>query len=361
MDAGPDAPRTSPNDSAHDGDGGGGSGGGGGSPVRKVRPLVAKLDRVQRRNRPLGFLYGVIKKFGEDDAGGLAALIAYYGFFSLFPLLLALTSILGWVVGNDAELRQKVLDSALTSFPVIGDQIRDNVGSLRGSGLAFVIGFVTAIWAGLGVMNAIQRAMNKVWDVPIRERPNFLETRVRGMVMLGIFGLALLVITVASSATAFFGPAASIAAIVVSWLLDAVLLLAVFRVLTDRDLDMATVLPGAVVGGLVLAALQVVGGAYVRNSVQGASDTYGTFAIVIGLLTWLYLLAQVFVLAAEINVVKARQLWPRSLPGSDDLTDADHHALARHARVEERHAEEQIGVDIEGRPIRRTDRATTDR
>jgi YihY family inner membrane protein len=291
-----------------------------------------------------------VKKFGEDDAGSLAALVAYYGFFSIFPLLLAMTSVLGFVLRDDKELQARIVDSTVAQLPVVGRQISDNVGSLQGSAAAIVIGLLGAVWAGLGVVQAMQKAMNGVWDVPIRERPNAIEARLRAMVMLLVFGVSMIATTlVASISTAAqtFEPFDAILASAVSVILNTAIYLAAFKVLTDRPLSWRQLLPGAVVGGVAFTVLQLIGGAVVGRNVQGASDTYGTFAVVIGLLTWLYLLAQVSVAAAEVNVVLGRRLWPRALL-NDDLGEADRRALREHADVEERVENEDVAVDLAG-------------
>ena len=310
-----------------------------------AKGLVKKLDGYQRGHPWLGFPLGVVKKFGEDQAGNLAALISYYTFFSIFPLLLALVTILGFVLGGDPELQRKIVDSALVQFPVIGDQIRDNIGSLDGNWVALLVGLGGAVWAGMGAVDAAQNAMNSVWDVPIRDKPKFLKRRLRSLLMLVVIGGGLFLTagasTVASSAESI-GPAGRLVAPMLSVVVNIGVFLVAFRVLTERDLRWGELLPGAVVAGVAAALLQLAGGFIIDSKLKGASQTYGTFAVVIGLLSWLYLQAQVTLFAAEINVVRSGRLWPRSLD-PDNLTDADRRALKQHAEVEER---------IEGEDVR---------
>jgi uncharacterized BrkB/YihY/UPF0761 family membrane protein len=83
--------------------------------------------------------------------------------------------------------------------------------------------------------------------------------------------------------------------------------------------------------------------------IRHAKETSGFFALVLGLLAWLYLGGQVTVIAAEINVVRARRLWPRSF-FSEPLLDADRRALESSAEVEERIHEENVEVDFGGSP-----------
>lgn len=314
----------------------------------RVKPLVRKVNGYQRAHPWLGFPLGVAKKFGEDQAGNLAALISYYTFFSLFPLLLALVTVLGFVLAGDPELQRRIVDSALVQFPVIGDQIRDNIGSLDGNWIALLVGLAGAVWAGMGAVDAAQNAMNSIWDVPIREKPKFLKRRLRSLLMLLVIGGGLFLTagasTVASSADSI-GPVGRLLAPLLSIVVNIGVFLVAFRVLTERDLRWSAVLPGAAVAGVAAALLQVAGGFIIDSKLKGASQTYGTFAVVIGLLSWLYLQAQVTLFAAEVNVVRSRRLWPRSLD-PDDLTDADRRALAQHAEVEERVPDQDVRTDL---------------
>jgi uncharacterized BrkB/YihY/UPF0761 family membrane protein len=101
---------------------------------------VRALDRFQRPRPWVAIPLAVVKRFGDCDAGNLAAAIAYYGFFSLFPLLMVLSSLAGYSLRDHPDLQQRLLDSALAQFPVVGAEIRTNVRSIQGSGLAVVIG-----------------------------------------------------------------------------------------------------------------------------------------------------------------------------------------------------------------------------
>jgi len=142
---------------------------------------IKKVDDLQQRKRWLGFPFAVVKKFGDDQAGNLAALIAYYGFFSMFPLLLVFVTLLGMLL-HGSSLQTQIQNSVLNQFPVIGTELK--LGKLSGNGIALGIGILTALWAGLGVTQAAQNAMNTVWDVPKKERPNFIQSRLRGLVRL---------------------------------------------------------------------------------------------------------------------------------------------------------------------------------
>jgi membrane protein len=290
----------------------------------------------------------VAKKYGEDQAGHKAALLAYYGFFSLFPLLLVAVTVLGFLLQGNTDLSQRIVDSALAQFPIIGERIRGSIAGsrLQGSGLALGIGLGIALWGGLGVAEAAQNAMNGIWNVPRRRYPNFLLRRLRGLAWLVILGGGLLLASVvsgfaAAADTAWSGPAGVAASTAVNTLL----FLAGFRVLTVRNVSLRSLLPGAVLAALVWALLQWLGGWYVDRQLSRADATYGTFALVIGLLSWLYLASTVTLLAAELNVVRTRRLWPRSL-APPPLGGADEQALEDLASQEERLPEQRVEVSF---------------
>ena len=318
--------------------------------------LLRRVDKQHQQRAWVAFPYAVMKKFGDDQAGNLAALIAYYGFLSLFPLMLVLVTLLGMLLRNNPELQDTIRTSALANFPVIGEEISKNVHSLRGSGLALGIGLALTLWAGLGVMKVLQTAMNAVWNVPYRRRPSFWLSLLRAMLLLLVLG----VITVASAAAGSVGAGSDswllgIAGIAISVLLNLVLFLLAFRILTTEDVAWGDVFPGALIAALAWTALQAVGGYIVSHQLQGASDTYGTFAMVIGLLAWIYLGAQITLFAAEVNVVRKRRLWPRAIV-QPPLTDADKRALKSYAEQEERRPEEDVIVRIEETPTSPNDR-----
>ncbi len=310
------------------------------------RPLRA-IDRTQQHRPWMAFPFAVVKKFGDDRAGNLAALIAYYGFFSLFPLLLVFVTILGIGLRGHPGFQHRILSSALAKFPVIGPDLRHNVHSLSAhSTVSLIIGVVIAFWAGLGVVRATENAMNTVWDVPFKDRPNFLFSVARAVVMLVVLGFT----TALSAATAGIGTGGStwwwtLVGIVLSLVLNFGLFMLAFRMLTTARVSWSQVRTGAIIGAVAWTILQAVGGYYVGHQLQGASSTYGTFSVVIGLLAWLYLGAQITLYAAEVNVVKATRLWPRSLV-QPPLTDADQRALYRLAKVEERRREETVQVEV---------------
>jgi len=313
--------------------------------VNPVERVARAMDDRQQRSPLLAFAFAVFRKFGDDQAGGLAGLIAYYAFFSVFPLLLVFVTVVGFVLGSENDLTSR----ALNSFPVVGREIAQ--GALKGSGLALVLGMLLALWAGMRVVQGMQEAMNRVWNVPMKRRPGFLERLARSLVMLIILGTATIGATILSGVgtSGAVGTLTRIAGILLALIVNVGLYLLAFRVLTDEQLSWGTVLPGAVLAGVAWTLLQILGGWYVNHQIQGASQTYGTFAVVIGLLSWLYLGAQASLLAAEVNVVRARRLWPRSLV-PPPLTPADREVLQATAEEAARRPEQTVSVRFEEPP-----------
>jgi membrane protein len=314
--------------------------------LRAVERLVGRLDRFQQRWAALAVPVAVLKKFADDQAGIHAAILAYYGFFSLFPLLLVLVSVLGIVLAGHPGIRARVLDTALAELPVVGAQIRGDVGALRGSPLAIGLGSAMALWAGLRVAEAAQQAMNTLWNVPRAAWPGFVGRRLRAAAMVGALGAAVLVSSALSGLGASGGDAGALARAAGSvggLLLNLGLFAVAYRLLVARPLRWRTVLPGAAVAAVAWTALQSVGGYLVARRLQGASDVYGTFAVVLGLLVWLSLGAQVALLGAEVNVVLAERLWPRSLAGPprSPADRAVHAAIVARAR-----ARPEVGVAV---------------
>jgi inner membrane protein YhjD len=310
-----------------------------------MRPVRA-IDRAQQGHRWSAIPFAVIKKFGDDQGGSLAALVAYYAFFSLFPLLLVFVTILGFVLQGDVSAQNSIKSSVLGQFPIVGQKL--DVTSLHGSTIALVIGIVTSALAGLGVTQAAQNAFNQVWAVPFKNRPNFIRSRLRGLGLLVSLGLLFIIATLASGlVTGGLGhsPLVNVAGIVISLLLNFTLFFVAFRFMTAKDVPSRDLRAGVITAGILWEILQLIGGYYIGHVLKKSTGTYAEFGLVIALLVWLHLGAQMTLYAAEVNVVVNRKLWPRSLFGPP-TKPADQEALTALAKVEERSPEEQIDVEF---------------
>lgn len=282
-----------------------------------VKAPLRRFDAFQQTRPTLALPLGIVKKFADDEGGSMVSLIAYRAFFSLFPLLLLLTTILGYVLAGDEELRREVVNGTLSQFPVIGDQLRG--GELHGSGIALAIGIVGSVLAGIGVVLATESTFNRCWGVPKQAERGFLGSRLRAVVLLVLLGGLAVVATVVSVLAAggadFLGADGKVFGPAIATVLNLFVFGAVFRLLTTDTVPSRALIPGIVVATIGWEILQVAGGWYISHEVKNASAVYGTFAVVIGLLAWIHLGAAFVVLGAEANVVRARKLWPRPLFG----------------------------------------------
>ena len=319
--------------------------------------LTATLDRFQQKHTWAGLPLAVVYKYVDDQGAYLSALITYYGFLSIFPMLLLLVTILGYALEGNKHLQHEVLHSALAQFPVIGDQLGSTVRQLQGNGVALVVGILGSLYGALGVAQAAQNALNRVWAVPRGDRPNPLKSRARSLLLMLVIGAGLLITTALSALSANAASFGADVGAVLPWLLLIVavaanvgLFVIAFRVLTARDVTLREVLPGSIMAAVGWQILQEWGSYYVSHQVHGSTTTYGLFAIVLGLIAYIYLAAVVLVLSAELNVVRADRLWPRSLltPFTDDarLTDADERAYASYPETERHKPNETIEVEF---------------
>ena len=314
----------------------------------------AGLDRFQQRHPAAGFPLAVLYKYVDDSGGYLAALIAYYGFVSLFPLLLLLSTVLGFILSGHPALQHQILNSALSEFPVVGQQLGDPK-HLGGGTIGLAVGIAGSLYGGLGVAQAVQYAMNQAWRVPRNERPNPIKSRGRSLLLLATAGLAVLGTTVLStfgaSGAGSFGWVLKVLVLAASVSVNAAVFLLAFRIATARDVSLADIAPGAVIAAVGWQVLQAFGVLYVAHSVRHASATNGVFDLVLGLIAFLYLAAVMVVFCIELNVVRVDHLHPRALltPFTDNvtLTSGDRRAYTDQATAQTSKGFETVDVDFD--------------
>ncbi len=321
--------------------------------------LLTSLDHGQRKVPVIAFPIGVIYKFFDDQGNYMAAVVTYYAFIAIFPLMLMASSILGFFVQGNPKLQENLLKSALGQFPIIGDQLGRPEG-LHGSTAGIVIGAIAAIYGAMGLGLALQNTVNTAWSVPRNSRPNPFLLRVKSLMILGSAGLAVLGVSVLSSLganTDWLGGRLAdglrwVLAVATALLIGGMLTL-LFRFATSRQHELKYSAPGAFTMAIMWQALQYGGTAYVQNVINKASGMNSTFALVLGLVGFIYIAAVMGVLGIEINVVIARRLWPRALltPFTDavDLTEADRRAYAGYALMARHKGFETVAVNFDGR------------
>lgn len=314
-----------------------------------LETLKHRLDDFQKKRAVLAFPVSVARKFGDDKGGYSAALVAYYSFFAIFPLLLLLVTVVDLVFRSNEGLQQRFVDSALAQFPVVGAQLGENVGGLDATGLALAIGIAGTLFGARGMAAAMQEAANSVWNVPLARRPGFPQSQYRNLGLLlvvgiGLVGATLVPATVLASTSS--NPLSQTLSAAVSVALYIAVFLLAFRLATASDVATGSLISGAIMAAVGWEVLQLAGTLIVERYISQANDVYGVFAVVIGLISWLYLAALLTVYAMEASVVRARKLWPRSI-FSPPLTDADERAYRNLVNVQQRVEGQDIDVTFE--------------
>ena len=296
-------------------------------PPRFVRRALDALDRLQRRYKISAFAVAVIKRYGDDRGGMYAALITFYGLLSVFPLMLLFMTITSMVLGRNSATTKDLVNSALEQFPVIGPHLSSNIRALStGNWFAFVASALFLLWGALGITSALQMASHHLWRRPRHEEPDVWRRTLRGLRLLGIIALAVILTSVVAGLTTsgYFHrlspivvPAATVFAVVI----NATAYFLALRILAPMKVGWKTLAPGTLIGGIGWTALQNLGGYLLSHQLQRTTQIYGFFAIVLGLVFWLNLGAQLFLYATTINVVADEHAWPRGMfEPSDEVT-----------------------------------------
>ena len=320
------------------------------NPVEKV---IRKVDATQRRFTPTAFVFGVIKKYGDDNGGVLVTNLADAAFIALFPLLLVLFTILGLIAAHDPSFRESAVKNAVANqIPLIGQTLTSNVGTLqRSSQIGLIVGLIVLIYGATSLAQAGLFTMEQVWNLPGPARPGFLQRLGRAVLFLVLLGAGVIVTTgLASLSTYLHGRGFwfKLMINVVTAAFGAGMYLGAFRALTPKGVPTRNLLPGAITGGILWTVLQVLS-AWLVHRFLHSNSAYGVFATVLGLLAWIYLATEITVYSAEISVVLARRLWPRSIL-QPPLTEADRASMALQALQNQRRPEQHIEVTFDDRP-----------
>ena len=310
--------------------------------------MKERIDTFQQRHRAPGVAVATVKKYSEDQSSNLAAMIAFWAFFSIFPLLLALVTILGYVL--PAGTRTNVLQHVASYLPLLD---ASTLHGLTGSWWPVLLGLLTALWSGMSVTKTTEQAFNSVWEIKMVDRPGFVDKLKHSLLALFTIGVGLVVSVVISG---FVTGSAS--GVNLGWwgrgigwgisvALDIGLFIAAFRLLTAKDVGVRDVLPGAILAGVVFWLLQEASSFIISNRLHSAQSTYGNFATVIVMLWWFYLQSQVTLFGAQLNAVLKERLYPRSLAGAPE-TEADHRVLEAYAQEATYHESEEIEARFSG-------------
>jgi membrane protein len=286
-----------------------------------------KLDRLGERWQWFGTVLAVQKRYGELNGNYLASAVTLSSFLSIFPLLLFAIAIVGFVAANSTTFAGDVIKhlgitgDAQTSITAALEKARESRRA------ASIIGIVGLLWSGLGLVAAIQYAINAVWQVAGKGWRDKLQG------LLWLAGAALLFLTsfattaVINVLPGFLAPLTIVAGLSV----DFGLWLWTFKILARRDVGWKALVPGAVVGAVGLEILKMVGAVYVPRAVGSASALYGTLGVVFATLAWLLFFGRLVVYSAVTNVVR----W-----------EEDHGTVTLEMEVPRVHGETTEAVDV---------------
>jgi YihY family inner membrane protein len=329
--------------------------------MNPVERVIRRVDAFQQGHAPLAFVYGVVKKYGNDNAGALTVQLTYSLFTTVFPLLLLLVTVLSLVLAGDPSARKAVLHSTFSQFPLVGSQLSTNIHVMkRNSTFGLAVGMLGLAYGTTGLAGAGMYTMEQVWNIPGALRPGFVPRMFRSLAFLATLGIGVVATTGLSTFGTFGRHNFWLG--VLAELLAAIgnigLYVAAFRILTPKQVETGRLVPGALFGGVVWTVLQALGGYVVGHYLRGDSAVYGTFGAVLGLIAWIYLGAEITVYAAELNTVLARRLWPRGMV-QPPLTEADQRTLALQAIQNQRRPEQEVVTRIRGRPMTQREYLTT--
>lgn len=295
---------------------------------------LRRLDELQRRRAPLAFSYAVIRKYLDDGGPREAALITYYGFLSLFPVLLLGAAVVSRIFIRSPELRDALV-TAMVPTPM-HDDVEGSVAALSRSRSALVAGLIGLAYSGAGVVFSAYLTLNHLAAVPFRDRHGLVSRCLRVFAALAVIlagAIAAGVLTVALAWAPDILPRA--AGLFASGVVSGAVLIAVARLLLDRPAPLRSLWPAALTGAVAVTTTLNLGAVVLPRLVRGAGLVYGGFATVAGVFGLLYVLSNALVIAAELAAVRHGRLWPRAL-GAGRPTGADLRALALLTREQDR-------------------------
>lgn len=278
--------------------------------------ILKRFDHYQFTHRPVGFIVAVIRRYGDDQAGRHAALITYYLFVSLFPLLLWLSYMSNWLNQYYPGVANTLIHGATNYFPVLGQQLFKIAHSQHRSLTGMILPGLIALYGARGTAMVFRTIVNDIWGVPEKERVGFPKSwlRAAAIVLIGGGGF---VLTASATSWALAQGHGGLFRVVIA--LGSIVLLtgvfvAILRLSLPPTAHIRRVIGGALSMSIALAILQVIGGYLVIHDLKHYTNTYtALFSTTLGLLAWIYIVSQILLYSIEITVVVDHRLWPRRL------------------------------------------------
>lgn len=263
--------------------------------------MKERLDRLCGRWAWFGRAMRVQNRYSDLNGTYLAGSVTLAGFLSIFPLLLVGVAVLGFFAAGRVDFA----DDIVSRLGLTGDAaefVNELVAQTeRSRKVASVLGVAGLLWSGLGLVAAVQYALNTAWQV----KGNGWKDKLTGLMWLAGAGLLFVTSFAVTAAANVLPPFLAPAGLVAGLAIDVCLWLWTMKVLTNRSLPWRAYLPGAVTGAVGLGVLKAAGGILVPRLVASASALYGSFAVIFAILGWLLLFGRLLVYAATVNVI----LW----------------------------------------------------
>jgi membrane protein len=262
-----------------------------------------KVLDLRERSSIADVVVGTLDGFRRHLSGRNAAVLAYFGVLTIFPLLMAATTIMGFVLEGNEQLQRDIVDSAFSQIPVVGDQIESQAGQLSGNWWALTLGLAVALWSSMKAFVGAHSAFDDTWEVPVDDRAKGATTRVRALIGIAVIGLAQVSNVVLASLVGFADlPWLGQIGLTLGGLaINVVVVASMYRFLTSRDVTWSMVWPGALFSGVLFTLLQFAGTNIMARALSNAESVYGDFAGLIALMTWISLHALITLVGAELN------------------------------------------------------------
>jgi YihY family inner membrane protein len=286
--------------------------------------VMERVNRFQQRHSLTAIIFAVIKKYSEENAGRQAALLTYYSFLSLFPLLLVVTTLTDTFLIGHPYWQATIIRGVNRYFPLLGNQLAQHVHSLKQSGLALIVGLLFTIYGARGVANAFINSVQRLWHVPKNVQIGFLHSLVKSLTILVVGGIGFIVASILAGLTAGVGH--ELLFRILSLVVNLGILFWLFSFLINQSLPkqvpLSQIRIGAAFAAIGLIIMQLLGGYILAHELKNLDALYSYFAISLGLLFWVYLQVQVLLYSIELALVTSNKLWPRSINDSQ-LTEVD--------------------------------------
>ncbi|HSX32746.1 MAG TPA: YihY/virulence factor BrkB family protein [Candidatus Saccharimonadales bacterium] len=282
-----------------------------------IEKPLRPLDKWQQKHPWVGFPLAVLKKYGDDQGGYLAALLTYYGFLSLFPLFLVLVTVLQLWFRGDPTFQNEVSANVGHFFPVLGAQLQGQIHGIRKAGLGLTVGILISLYGARGVASAFRSSLNTVWRVPKEQRVGFPLNLLHDIAIMaaGAAGFAATVAVSAFSAQLGHAFWVKILVNVLGFGILALVIAYIFRIGTSGRIGRRHMVGVALLAAVIIQTVLTFGTIIMRRELGRLDSLYGTFAVVLGLLFWIYLFSQVIIFCAEVSTVRKLRLYPQPLLG----------------------------------------------